>query len=78
MGQYITGEITGGNTFASIYVGRGRQPDQLPENLTQAVTLKHNSSHQYFLRAEQESAMDSGAFHYTVSSCLVSSGQWRT
>lgn len=69
---YITGEITGGNTFASIYLGRGRQPDQLPQDLTQAITMTHNSSNdKYFIRAAGQSALDSGAFHYTVYRTLT-------
>ncbi|KAK4501124.1 hypothetical protein PRZ48_006930 [Zasmidium cellare] len=69
---YITGEITGGNTFASIYLGRGRQPDQLPKNLTQAITMTHNSSNDlYFIREAGQSALDSGAFHYSVYRTLT-------
>lgn len=69
---YITGEITGGNTFASIYLGRGRQPDQVPTDLTQAITMTHNSSNEeFFLREEGLSALDSGAFHYTVYRTLT-------
>ncbi|KAK5172317.1 Cell wall alpha-1,3-glucan synthase ags1 [Saxophila tyrrhenica] len=63
---FLPGEITGGNDFASIFLGRGRQPDQLPENATQAVTLTSNSSGKYFLRDPEFSGLDSGAFHYTT------------
>ena len=69
---FIAGEITGGNTFASIYLGRGRQPDQLPSDLTQAIEMRHNASNeQYFLRAPGQSALDGGAFHYTVYRTLT-------
>src|SRR2546421_67058 len=34
---FIMGEISGPNSQASIYLGRGRQPDMLPDNTTQAV-----------------------------------------
>ena len=30
---FTPGEITGGNTFGAIYVGRGRQPNMVPATL---------------------------------------------
>ncbi|KAK3713913.1 Cell wall alpha-1,3-glucan synthase ags1 [Vermiconidia calcicola] len=68
---FIPGEITGGNDFGSIFVGRGRQPDQRPENLTEAVALTNSSSDRYFLRDPESQALDSGAFHYTVYRTLT-------
>ena len=65
------GEITGGNVFGSIYVGRGREPDQVPENMTEAVTLTNTSADEYFLRDPQYSGLDSAAFHYTVYRTLT-------
>tara|TARA_R110002003_G_scaffold56_3_gene5057 strand:- start:5032 stop:5532 length:501 start_codon:yes stop_codon:yes gene_type:complete len=63
---FMPGEITGGNTFASIYLGRGRQPDQVPDNMTHAVTLTNNSDDKYFLRAQGKQALDAAAFHYSI------------
>ncbi|PVH93295.1 glycosyltransferase family 5 protein [Periconia macrospinosa] len=63
---FMPGEITGGNTFASIYLGRGRQPDQAPDNITQAITLTNNSDNKYFLRAHGKQALDAAAFHYSI------------
>lgn len=68
---YITGELTSGNDLASIYLGRGRQPDQIPENVTQAINLNGNSSDDFFLRAPDQHGIDSGAFHYTVYRTLT-------
>ena len=68
---FLPGEITGGNDFGAIFLGRGRQPDQIPENLTQAVTLTNASSQKYFLRGPEFSALDSAAFHYTVYRTLT-------
>lgn len=69
---FLPGEITGGNTFASIFLGRGRQPDMLPENLTVAMTLTTGSSDdQYYIRDNQNGALDAGAFHYTVYRTLT-------
>lgn len=68
---YMPGEITGGNTFASIYLGRGRQPDQVPDNITQAVTLTNNSDNKYFLRPLGKQALDGAAFHYSIYRSLT-------
>ena len=68
---FLPGEITGGNDFGSIFLGRGRQPNQLPENLTQAVTLTNSSSDNFFIRDEQFGALDSAAFHYTTYRSLT-------
>lgn len=68
---FMPGEITGGNTFGSIYLGRGRQPDQLPDNLTQAVTLSNASSDDFFLRSKGKNALDAAAFHYSIYRSLT-------
>ncbi|KAK5195631.1 Cell wall alpha-1,3-glucan synthase ags1 [Exophiala xenobiotica] len=68
---FTPGEITGGNVFGSLYLGRGRQPDMLPENLTAAATMTNNSAEQYFLRAPEHGALDAAAFHYTVYRTLT-------
>ena len=68
---FMPGEITGGNTFGSIYLGRGRQPDQLPDNLTQAVTLTNASSADFFLRDQGKNALDAAAFHYSIYRSLT-------
>lgn len=63
---FIPGEITGGNTFGSIYLGRGRQPDMLPPNLTAAVLTTNSSNSSLFIRDEGKNALDSAAFHYSI------------
>jgi alpha-1,3-glucan synthase len=68
---FMPGEITGGNNFASIYLGRGRQPDQTPHNITQAVTLTNNSDDKYFLREVGKQALDAAAFHYSIYRSLT-------
>lgn len=68
---FTPGEITGGNVFGSLYLGRGRQPDMLPDNLTAAVTMTNNSADKYFLRAPEHGALDAAAFHYTVYRTLT-------
>lgn len=68
---FTPGEITGGNVFGSIFLGRGRQPDMIPDNLTLAATLTNNSADKYFLRDAEHSALDAAAFHYTVYRTLT-------
>lgn len=63
---FIPGEITGGNTLGAVYVGRGRQPDMLPANLTAAVTMTSASNSSLFIRDTNKGALDAGAFHYSV------------
>ena len=55
-----------GNTFGSVYIGRGRTPDNYVENVTEAVTLTDTSDTRFFIRESGLSAFDAVAFHYTV------------
>ena len=55
-----------GNTFGSVYVGRGRTPQNYIENVTEAVMLTDASDPKYFIRDTGFSAFDGVAFHYTV------------
>ena len=68
---FLPGEITGGNDFGAIFIGRGRQPDQLPETLTDAVQLTNTSDDKYFIRDSENGALDAAAFHYTVYRTLT-------
>ncbi|KAE8155104.1 hypothetical protein BDV25DRAFT_169289 [Aspergillus avenaceus] len=63
---FISGEITGGNTFGSIYLGRGRQPNQYPASAEKAMAMTNESESQYFLREAGHEAIDSAAFHYST------------
>ncbi|KAJ5493285.1 Cell wall alpha-1-3-glucan synthase ags1 [Penicillium diatomitis] len=73
---FISGEITGGNTFGSVYLGRGRQPNQGPgapgsglntsEAFNAAVQLTNTSEAQNFLREQGKEAIDGAAFHYST------------
>ena len=57
--------------FGSIFIGTGRQPDMLPENLTQAVSLTNNTLEKYSIRDPEFAGLDAGAFHYTVYRTLT-------
>ena len=68
---FIPGEITGGNSFGSIYLGRGRQPNMLPTNLTAAVQTTNASNSSLFIREEGKNALDGAAFHYSIYRSLT-------
>ncbi|KAL6721871.1 Cell wall alpha-1,3-glucan synthase ags1 [Lecanora helva] len=63
---YISGEVVAGNVFGSVYIGRGRTPENYVENTTEAMLLNDSSDHKYFIRDPGLSAFDGVAFHYTV------------
>lgn len=62
---FIPGEVTGGDTFASLYLGRGRTPTQRPGGFLQAANLSE-SDDQYFLREKGLNGLDATAFHYSI------------
>lgn len=66
----LVGEITSGNTLGSIWLGRGRSKDMWLDDTTTAMTLastwNDSSSDEYFLREAGNTALDAGAFHYSV------------
>ncbi|MCJ1312940.1 Cell wall alpha-1,3-glucan synthase ags1 [Agyrium rufum] len=70
---FMPGEITGGNTFGSIYLGRGRlaDPAMQPANLTVAVQLTNDSSDDYYIREPGHQALDAAAFHYSTYRSLT-------
>jgi alpha-1,3-glucan synthase len=68
---FMPGEITGGNTFASIYLGRGRQPDMIVPNASFALAMTNQSDDKYFIRDLGKNALDAAAFHYTIYRSLT-------
>jgi alpha-1,3-glucan synthase len=68
---FLPGEITGGNTFASIYLGRGRQPDMISPNATFSTLMTPGSDQKYFIRENNKNALDAAAFHYTIYRSLT-------
>jgi alpha-1,3-glucan synthase len=68
---FLPGEITGGNTFGSVYLGRGRQPNMMPETLDEAVAVSNRSNSSLFIRDEDKNALDSAAFHYSIYRSLT-------
>ncbi|KAL3470643.1 hypothetical protein BJX99DRAFT_264045 [Aspergillus californicus] len=68
---FLPGEITGGNNFGSIYLGRGRQPNQYPDSAMDSMAMTNESDHQYFLRDNGLQAIDGSAFHYSTYRSLT-------
>ncbi len=68
---FIPGEITGGNTFGSIYLGRGKEPKMAAKDLKQAVIANNNTARDQFIRDPGKNALDAGAFHYTIYRSLT-------
>ncbi|KAH8908249.1 hypothetical protein BR93DRAFT_895934 [Coniochaeta sp. PMI_546] len=64
---FLPGEITGGNGYGSIYVGRGRQSNQKPDDPGKVMNFTtDNADSKFFIRDKGKNALDSGAFHYSV------------
>lgn len=66
---FMPGEITGGNVFGSIYIGRGREPDQakIVANMTfEEIVAMDGSEKDVYLRDPGKGALDSAAFHYSI------------
>ncbi|GJJ12099.1 hypothetical protein Clacol_006340 [Clathrus columnatus] len=74
---FIAGEVTGGDTFGSLYLnsdlessGRGRTPTQRPPGFLQAANLTKTQD-QYFLRDAPDNGLDGVAFHYSIYRALT-------
>ncbi|GBE82150.1 Cell wall alpha-1,3-glucan synthase ags1 [Sparassis crispa] len=65
----ITGEVTGGDTFGSLYYGRGRTPGQLPPGYSAVPNVTY-ADNQYFLRTT-DIGLDGVAFHYSTYRALT-------
>jgi alpha-1,3-glucan synthase len=68
---FLPGEITGGNTFGAIYIGRGRQPNQRPASLADAISMTNESDNKFFIRDHGKNALDAAAFHYSIYRSLT-------
>ncbi|CAE6491661.1 unnamed protein product [Rhizoctonia solani] len=66
---FIVGEVTGGDTFGALYLGRGRTPTQRPTSFEAGANLT-SSQNQHFLRDSNPHSLDSVAFHYSVYRAL--------
>ena len=69
---FIPGEITGGDSYGSIYLGRGRQPDQRPSSFALGYNLTGaQDESEYYLRNTSLNALDASAFQYSIYRSLT-------
>ncbi|KAF8212206.1 glycoside hydrolase family 13 and glycosyltransferase family 5 protein [Mycena galopus ATCC 62051] len=62
---FIPGEVTGGNTFGSLYLGRGRSLAQSQPGYDAVINVTATQD-EYFLRENPLQALDAVAFHYSI------------
>ncbi|KAG8842358.1 Cell wall alpha-1,3-glucan synthase ags1, partial [Serendipita sp. 411] len=62
---FIPGEVTGGDRFGSLYIGRGRTVTQRPPGFIAASQVTQGQN-QFFLRDRQHIGLDAVAFHYSI------------
>lgn len=62
----IVGEVVGDPKLASVYFGRGKQPDQQTFDLTVALRANNDTDPKQYIREFGESALDGAAFHYDI------------
>ena len=70
----MLGEITSGNTLGSIYLGRGREPHAASKlDLVEAMNMTPPATDKsgLFIRDAGNSALDGGAFHYSIYRSLT-------
>ncbi|KAK3069316.1 hypothetical protein LTR53_012437 [Teratosphaeriaceae sp. CCFEE 6253] len=63
----MVGEIVNGNTDGAVYLGRGKGPDMVVENLTNAMTSNDTG----YIRDPGYEGLDAGAFHYSTYRALM-------
>ncbi|CAG8323048.1 unnamed protein product [Penicillium salamii] len=68
---FIGGELTASNSYASIYLGRGREPNMRPQSQKEGISLTNASSDRYFLREPEKHGADAAVFHYSIYRALT-------
>lgn len=66
---FLPGEITGGNNYGSIYLGRGRTADKYLDDVATAMNLTTTKKDELMnstIRGLGQNALDAAAFHYSV------------
>jgi alpha-1,3-glucan synthase len=67
----MVGEVVGDPNLASVYIGRGKQPDQAVKNLQEAVRATNETDDTSFIRPFGMSALDGAAFHYDIYGAMT-------
>lgn len=67
----VVGEIVTDPNLASIYVGRGKQPNHALGSPAEAVTTSNTTDADQFVRPVGLSALDGSAFHYDIYGAMT-------
>ena len=67
----MVGEVVGDPKLAAVYIGRGKQPNQGVDNVTEAQMASNETDPSSFIRPFGKSALDGAAFHYDVYGALT-------
>jgi alpha-1,3-glucan synthase len=67
----MVGEIVGDPNLASVYVGRGKQPNQALAATEDSVIASNETDPETFIRPFGMSAMDGAAFHYDIYGAMT-------
>ncbi|KAL8859588.1 MAG: hypothetical protein Q9178_003987 [Gyalolechia marmorata] len=62
----MVGEIVGDPKLASVYVGRGREPNMVESNVTKALMATNLTNSSSYIRDFGMGALDGAAFHYDI------------
>jgi alpha-1,3-glucan synthase len=67
----VVGEVVGDPNLASVYNGRGKQPDQALARIEDSVISSKETDAQTFIRPFGMSALDGAAFHYDIYGAMT-------
>jgi alpha-1,3-glucan synthase len=67
----VVGEVVGDPNLASVYIGRGKQPDQALARTEDSVIASNETDPQTFIRPFGMSALDGAAFNYDIYGAMT-------
>lgn len=67
----VVGEVVGDPNLASVYIGRGKQPDQAVATTWDSVTATNETDPDTFIRPFGMSALDGAAFNYDIYGAMT-------
>jgi alpha-1,3-glucan synthase len=67
----VVGEVVGDPNLASVYNGRGKQPDQALTRIEDSVISSKETDAETFIRPFGMSALDGAAFHYDIYGAMT-------
>ncbi|KAI9745457.1 MAG: hypothetical protein M1818_000991 [Claussenomyces sp. TS43310] len=63
---FIPGEIVSGNVFASLYLGRGKEPQMGLQTPVDGLAATAADNEELYIRNSSRAALDAAAFHYSI------------